>query len=126
MVKGDRRLGIEGTIYSDLSRRHGNSHRSHGKSKNTCGQEDNEDGADQIKEEEDGLMAHGGEAKHAYIDMMKMVSIKSRRKAKASSLDGGWTQNDIDESHLAGCARGFPDLVLKIRAWIVWWFGPQN
>ena len=35
--------------------------------------------------EDDGLMAHRGEARHAYVEMMKMVSIKSRRKAKASS-----------------------------------------
>ena len=68
---------------------------------------------------------HLAEAGHASTCVMKVASVKSRRKAKESDLGGGWTLIDIGESHL----EGFVSLVLKTRhrhPKIVFLFGPQN
>ena len=59
---------------------------------------------------------HSTEVEHTSTSvMMKVVSIKSRRKAEASDLGRGRICIDIGESHLAGCARGFAGLLLKTK-----------
>jgi len=57
---------------------------SHGECSKKCRQKNDEDGVCQAEEEDDGIVALGIGWTHAYIRIVKMMSVKSKRKANAS------------------------------------------